>query len=326
MTREIDEIDSKILKALLIESRSSFTEVAKLCSISVTAVTKRYQRLKKIGIIVGEHMYLNPLSVGYESIADVGIIADVADREKVAELLKTKSSVRFAAPIGKYDLCALVFAHKFNELSALVQQIDVKPFVKSLNVLIFADLWDNPWHPENLLIQPFEKTTEKRKPRPTTVFAPMKLDDIDLDICKALMENSRTPFKVLSDRLGLSTSNIIERYNVLRDKHVLNLSSITVDLSKLGYKANVDVYIRVGNRGDMPEVEEHLLQIPNLTFCAKFVGGAYDLRVAVNVRDFADINSVREDVYSIENIKNAEFYIFAYPCFWPDDFMGKTLI
>ncbi len=308
------------------DSRSSFTELSKLCNISVTAVAKRYARLKKAGIILGEHMYLNPLSVGYESIAEIGIQADLADKEKIIELLKTKPVVRMAAPIGKYDICGLLFARRFHELSALVQQIDIKPFVKSLDVLIFTDLWDNPWHPENLLIQPLEKATEKRDPKPRTTFVPIKMDDIDLGICRALMKDSRTPFKALSEKLGISTSNIIERYHLLRDRKVLNLSSIKVDLSKLGYKANVDSYIRVRNRGNLPEVEAQLLQIPNLTFCAKFVGGAYDIRVAVNVRDFNDLNSLKKDIYSIENIKNAEFYIFAYSCCWPDDFIGKTLI
>jgi DNA-binding Lrp family transcriptional regulator len=282
--------------------------------------------LKKNGVILGEHMHLNPLSVGYESIAELGILTDLADKEKIKEMLKTKPAVKVAGAIGKYDICGTLYTRKFHELSTLVQQIDVKPYVKSLDVLIFADLWDSPWHPENLVIQPCEETTVKRATRPRTAITSIKLDEIDLGICRALMKSSRTPFKALSEQLGISTSNIIERYHALREKNVLNLSTITIDLSKLGFKANVDSYIRVRNRGKLPEVEEKLLQIPNLTFCAKYVGGAYDLRVAVNVRDFNDLNTLKENIYSIENIKSAEFYIFAHACQWPNDFIGKSLI
>lgn len=300
--------------------------MAKSCGISVTAITKRYAHLKKNGIIVGEHMHLNPISVGYESIAELGILTDLSDKERIKEMLKTKPAVKVAGPIGKYDICGTLYAHKFHELSTLVQQIDVKPYVKCLDVLIFTDLWDSPWHPENLVIKPFEEINRKRVSRPRTTLTQAKLDEIDLGICRALMKDSRTPFKTLSEQIGISTSNIIERYHLLRDRNVLYLSTIKVDLSKLGYKANVDSYIRVRNRGNLPEVEEQLLQIPNLTYCAKYVGGAYDLRVAINVQEFNDLNALKESIYSIENIKSAEFYIFAHACNWFDDFIGKSLI
>lgn len=270
-------------------------------------------------------MYLNPLSVGYESIAEIGILTDLADKDRVNALLKDRPSVTITpTPIGKYDICGILFAHKFNELSALVQQIDIKPLVKNLDVLIFTDLWDNPWHPENLTISPLEKV--ERSSRQKKPFTPIDLDEIDLSICRALMRDSRTPFNAIAKSLGVSTSFVTERYRQLREKNVLNLSSITVNLPKLGYRANADSYIKVANRGDLPEVEKQLLEIPNLTFCAKYVGGAYDLRVAVNVRDFSGVDSMKRAVYSIGNIKHAEFYLFVNPIFWPSDFIGRNLI
>ncbi len=271
-------------------------------------------------------MYLNPLSVAYESIAEIGILTDLADKDKVKTLLKTKPSMTITpTAIGKYDICGILYAHKFNELSALVQQIDIKPLVKNLDVLIFTDLWDNPWHPENLVISPLEKV-EKRSHRQKKTFTPMDLDEKDLDICRALMRGSRTPFKDIANSLGVSTSYVTERYRLLREKNVLNLSSITVNLPKLGYRANADSYIKVTNRGGLPEVEEQLLEIPNLTFCAKYVGGAYDFRVAVNVQDFNGVDSMKQAIYSIDNVKHAEFYIFVNPIFWFSDFIGGNLI
>ena len=143
----------------MIESRTSFTELAKLCGISVTAVIRRYSRFKKNGTIIGEHMYLNPLSVGYESIAEVGLtLTNLADREKVIERLRTKRYVIIPGPaLGKYDIYGILLARKINDLSEIVQSIDIKPYVRNLDVLIFADLWDSPWHPENLIVKPSEQ-------------------------------------------------------------------------------------------------------------------------------------------------------------------------
>ena len=127
-------------------------------------------------------------------------------------------------------------------------------------------------------------------------------------------------------KLGISTNNVIQRYQRLREKNVLNLSSISLNLHKLGYKATTDSYIKVEHRGNLPEVEAQLLQIPNASFCAKFVGGAYDLRVAVNMTDFTDVFRLKNRIRAIKNIKAAEFYLAELPPYWPNDFMGGTLI
>jgi Lrp/AsnC family transcriptional regulator for asnA, asnC and gidA len=310
------------------ESRTSFTELAKICGISVTAVIRRYSLLKKTGIITGEHMYLNPLSVGYESIAEVGItVTDLADREKVIERLRTKRHVIILGPaLGKYDIYGILLARKLNELSEIVQSIDIKPYVKNLDVLIFADLWNSPWHPENLMVKPSEqKNMIPRANRLQRKFEQVPLDDIDIRILRALMENSRVGFNEIAKKLKISTANVIKRYHFLREKNVLNLSSVTLDLSKLGYNAITDIYIKVENRSTMPEVEAQLLQTPNLTFCAKYVGGAYDMRIAVIISNLNDFFGLKERVYSTKSIQRAEFYLFGPTPPWPYDYISQYL-
>ena len=118
-TKQIDETDSKILDTLLKESRTSFTELAKICGISITAIIRRYNRLKKTGIICAKNMYLNPLSVGYESIAEIGIMTDLADKEKVAQALSNIHSERIttfnASSLGKYNIYGRLKARKLDE-------------------------------------------------------------------------------------------------------------------------------------------------------------------------------------------------------------------
>jgi DNA-binding Lrp family transcriptional regulator len=272
-------------------------------------------------------MYLNPLSVGYESIADVGIVTDLADEEKVEKFLRTEPYVKIVPSLGKYSIYGLLLAQKLNKLTEIVQRIDLKPYVKSLDVLIFADLWNNPWHPENLVVKPSERENLIARPKKSkTKFEQVNLDETDKCIAKMLMENSRTAFKGIAEKLGISTNNVIQRYQFLREKNVLNLSSISLDLFKLGYNAIADSYIKVEHRGTMPEVEAQLLQIPNASFCAKFVGGAYDLRVAVIVADFADVFSIQKQIRAIESIKAAEFYLAELPRHWPADFVGRSLL
>jgi Lrp/AsnC family transcriptional regulator, regulator for asnA, asnC and gidA len=330
-TKKIDKTDCKILNTLLVESRTSFTELAKICGISITATIRRYNRLKKTGIICGENMYLNPLSVGYESIAEIGIMTDLADKEKVAQALDKKQSSRIAtfspSPLGKYNIYGQLRARKLVELTELIRRIDVKPFTKSLDILIFADLWNNSWHPENLVAKSSEWENfivKTRKSIPN--FEHVALDEIDKRIMKMLMENSRISFKDIAEKLEISIKNVNQRYRFLREKNVLNLSTISVDLLKLGYKAILDIYINVDNKGNLPGTEAHLLEIPNLTFCAKYVGGVYDIRVAVVVASFDDVFRLKKRINSIENIQKTEFYLHELPGSWPVDILGPVLL
>jgi DNA-binding Lrp family transcriptional regulator len=289
-------------------------------------VIRRYKRLKKTGVIVGEHMHLNPLSVGYESIAEIGIITDLADREKVAHALNNHRFKGIASSLGKYDIYGLLMARKLDELTSLIRKIDIKPLVKSLDVLIFADLWDSPWHPENIVVRSSERENSIMKPRKSgTKFEHISLDETDKHIAKMLMKNSRMAFKDIAEKMKISAKTVIQRYRVLREKNVLNLSSISVDVSKLGYRAILDIYVKVENRGTMPEVEAQLLQIPNASFCPKFVGGVYDLRIAFIVANFDDVFRLKKQINSLENLKTAEYYLHEITSPWPIDFVGESL-
>lgn len=83
-----DSIDAKILRVLLKESRTSFTEIAEECKISVSGARMRYNRLKKVGIISGEIMQVNPYSLGYKCVGDIGINTSAENEKTVIEFLK----------------------------------------------------------------------------------------------------------------------------------------------------------------------------------------------------------------------------------------------
>ena len=260
-------------------------------------------------------MHLNPLSVGYESIAEIGIMTDLADKEKAAQALGSRQSIKFEvkSSLGKYNIYGLLRAQKLDELTQLVQRIDIKPFAKRLDVLIFADVWNNPWHPENLVVMSAQREKIVIKPKKSiTKFEHVALDKTDKRIAEMLMENSRIVFKDIAEKLKISKQNVIQRYQCLRETKVLNLSTISVDLFKLGYNAILDVYINVDNRGTLPEVEAQLLQTPNLIFCAKFVAGAYDLRTAIVVSNFEDVFRLKEQINSIKNIAKTEIYLHEF--------------
>jgi Lrp/AsnC family transcriptional regulator for asnA, asnC and gidA len=320
------------LKTLLAESRTSFTELADVCGISVTAVQRRYRRLKKTGIINSENMYLNPVAMGFQSIAEVGIITNFVDREKVVNLLRNIPALQIFnfkdsfETIGKYNIYGLVIGRRLDQLTETVEKIDVNPLVRNVDLLIVAEPWISAWHPENLMVDVSEREKLIRPQKSENKFEQTFLDEIDKVIVKMLMLNSRVPFNKIARKVGISTSTVIRKYKVLRDKKVLNLSSISIDLKKLGYKAIFDSYIKVDKRSNLPQIESQLLEIPNTIFLSKFIGGAYDIRTGTIVADFQDVFRLKKQICSMTQIKTSEFYMndLVYP--WPFDLLGHLLI
>src|SRR5512145_2918240 len=107
---------------LLKESRTSFTDIAKECKITVGAVRMRYKRLLKEGVINGEVTLVNPHCLGYRHIVDLGIMTDPENEQEVAKYLEDKPLIGQLVPhLGKYNFFAKVALSDLNKLSAIVE-------------------------------------------------------------------------------------------------------------------------------------------------------------------------------------------------------------
>ena len=62
---KIDEIDVKILKALLEDARTNFADIARDCGVSTTSIVKRFYNLKRCGIIAGTSIRVDLNKMGY---------------------------------------------------------------------------------------------------------------------------------------------------------------------------------------------------------------------------------------------------------------------
>jgi len=89
---------------------------------------------------------------------------------------------------------------------------------------------------------------------------------------------------------------------------VLTLSTITVDLRKLGYNSLANLYLKVANRSKMSEVYAQLLQIPNLIVVIRLIG-FYDLYAAVVLEDFEELFKVAEQIRRIDGIETTDTFL-----------------
>ena len=270
---KIDEINAKILKTLLEESRTSFTEIAKTCKISVGAVRMRYKHLWKAGIINGEIMQVNPYSLGYRCVSSIGIVTAKENESEVKEFLKSKHYItKIIEAWGKYNFGIIVALSSIQKLSGIQQELQANPLITHENVMIWSETI-NMDHPENLRIDALSSENERKtNPSPVTIsYEETQIDEKDRQIARMLAQNSRTPFRKIAEQLDISTKNVIQRYTKLRGK-LLTFSAITVDLKKLGYNAMAGMFLQIENKSKIPEIHAQLLQTPNLIVAVKYVG------------------------------------------------------
>jgi DNA-binding Lrp family transcriptional regulator len=304
---KIDETDAKILRQLLKESRTSFTDLSKMCNITVGAVRMRYKKLWRIGVINGEIMQVNPQALGYKCICSIEILTSVENEKKVIEFLESRPYIQNVIRIfGKFNINAKVALTEMQELAGILEDIESNEAIKQVETMVWADIV-NMFHVENLLIN--NSGGEKRPPvgiSPVTKHH-AEMDDIDRKIAKILSLHSRTTFRKIAEQTGISTKNVIQRYHRLRN-NVLTLSTITVNLKKLGYNALVFAYVKVGNKSKIQEIYNQLVVYPNMTMVTRLIG-PYDLAINLVIQDFQELFKFKQDVRKIPGIENVEIYL-----------------
>jgi Lrp/AsnC family transcriptional regulator for asnA, asnC and gidA len=325
---KIDEIDAKILKTLLREARTTFTEIAKDCSISVGAVRTRFERLKRIGIITGSIMQINPKVLGYNFVSDMAIVTSVNNVKELMVDLKTKPYlVLGGGAFRKFNIDIFVVLPSIEKLAKIQEALEANPLIKRVETLIWVELTGMD-HTENLVINPLaptSKATPKISP-PQTVANPcaeIVLDELDRQIAKILVHNARTPLKQIADQLGVSIKKVIQRYNKLRGS-LLTVSAITVDLKKLGYKAMMNILIKAANKSEVPQIWAQLLEIPNIVVTIRIIGN-YDLLVICVLEDFQDLFKLSEKVSRIEGIDKADIHLREPDRSWPLNMFAPLL-
>ena len=140
-------------------------------------------------------------------------------------------------------------------------------------------------------------------------------DETDRKIALILSHYSRTPFKKIAHDLGISTKTVVQKYNKIKGK-LLTLSTITLDLKKLGYNALGNLYIKASNGSKLSEIRSQLLEIPNVIVTIGLIGD-YDMYIAVALEDFDRMFEVTEKIRKISGIETTRIILTPLPPSWP---------
>jgi Lrp/AsnC family transcriptional regulator for asnA, asnC and gidA len=137
--RRIDELDRRIIEALQANGRESFRRIAAQLDVSEATIRSRYQRLvaDEIVQVVG---VTNPLGIGFEGMAMVGVRTMGAPEPVADEIAKWPEADYVVVTAGQFDLLVEVVCADRRELLDLTNRMRALEGVVSTETFLYLQM------------------------------------------------------------------------------------------------------------------------------------------------------------------------------------------
>jgi len=136
---EIDKLDGDILRALQRDARRPFQELARDLLVSGGTIHVRVNKLREQGVIRGTRVVIDPVRIGYDVCAFVGInLHNARDYKTVLKQLRGVPEILEAHyTTGKYNIFLKVVARSTRGLhDLLIERLQSIPEIQSTETLI----------------------------------------------------------------------------------------------------------------------------------------------------------------------------------------------
>jgi DNA-binding Lrp family transcriptional regulator len=315
---KIDDIDTKILKMLLEDGRKSFASISKEINLTKVAIAKRYQEMKKAGIIVGATIQYNYQKFGYSGVAMILLSVESLHVNNILEhLQKIPNISSFRYYNAAYNLAAISKLKNLRDLQYVKEVMSRESPTLEIKTYVWTDVRNTP---ENILPNTFGREPqihgEKNSNAETKIpESSSKLDELDIQIVEKLTKNGRVSLREIAQELRVSTDTIARRYENLRKNNFIKVS-IQINPTKLGFQAILDVKISLSVQNQTNYIADKLIKITGVSYLVK-ISGDYDLLLSALVRDCDDIIRINEEIAKISHIKKIEATMRKIRTDWP---------
>jgi Lrp/AsnC family transcriptional regulator for asnA, asnC and gidA len=128
------------------------------------------------------------------------------------------------------------------------------------------------------------------------------VDQVDMQIIAELKDDARKPFSKIAEKIGISTQTVIKRYNDMKEKGIIQLCSISINLQKIGYEGSAHLLITGSPGTNLSETMKKLRKTPNIILATKAIGDFEGYAVLI----FKDINDLYERITQLKKEMNIE--------------------
>lgn len=121
-SQDLDTVDLQIMEALREDGRIAFAQIAERLNVSPGMIRMRYNRMLEMGYLKVVAI-TNPLRMGYEAMAMIGVRTDGKKMLEVAEKIAALDEVVYLiVTSGRYDIMVEVFCRDHADLLRFITE------------------------------------------------------------------------------------------------------------------------------------------------------------------------------------------------------------
>lgn len=136
-----------------------------------------------------------------------------------------------------------------------------------------------------------------------------QLDEVDREILKRLIEDSRTSFQEIARELIVSGGTVHVRVNKMREAGIITGSKMKIDFTKLGLEVSAFVGINLRSAGDYKSALDKLDVLPEIVE-VHYTTGNYSMFVKVLAKNTKELHLfLIEKLQAIPEIQSTETLI-----------------
>jgi DNA-binding Lrp family transcriptional regulator len=146
----LDDIDTRIVAALIRDARSSYAVVGNEVGLSAPAVKRRVDRLRAAGAITGFSARVDPAAMGWTTEAYVELFCGgrTSPEEKSAAVRRKPEVADASTVTGEADALVHIRAADVRHFEDVMERIRAEPFViRTRSVIVLSRLVDRDLAP-----------------------------------------------------------------------------------------------------------------------------------------------------------------------------------
>jgi Lrp/AsnC family transcriptional regulator for asnA, asnC and gidA len=140
---KMDEIDIKILTELMVDAQMPFSQIAKKIGLSHQTIGKRYERMKKEGIIKGCSVLVdgNKLGDNGTTFFMLSLAPEVKKEDVMKSLIQIPELYLIVEVIGDYDFFVWARFKNLHQLAHLIGKIRNLGNIDRIETLLLAQTY-----------------------------------------------------------------------------------------------------------------------------------------------------------------------------------------
>ncbi|RAU84430.1 Lrp/AsnC ligand binding domain-containing protein [Pontibacter arcticus] len=139
MNYEIDNLDRQILRLLMQDVTRAYTDIAKELNVSGGTIHVRMKKLLEMGVVKGSQLLIDPVAVGFDVCAFLGVFLEKGSEYKdaVLQMQAIPEIVELHYTTGSYSMFVKVICQDTKHLrEVLNEKIQVIPGVQRTETFI----------------------------------------------------------------------------------------------------------------------------------------------------------------------------------------------